>query len=83
MWWLSPISASSPSLPSSQSLPSGPVKKHVLLVAADQVIVAGAAARVRLELARERAGELDRVVAGVAVREHEVERRVAMRVRAR
>lgn len=79
MWWLSPISASSPPLPSRMSTPSVPVKKDVLLVAADQVIVIRAARHRRLELAREVAGQLERVVARIAPAEHVVERRRPVR----
>jgi len=56
----------------------GAGEEDILLAGADQVVVAGAAAGVRLEFAREVARELDGVVAGIAVREHEVKRRVVL-----
>src|SRR6185503_3515027 len=57
-------------------------EEHIGFAAADQVIAALAAAGVDLELAREVAGERDRIGAGVAPHRDVVERIAAMRRRA-
>ena len=59
----------------------GAAEQDVVLVAADEVVVARAAVDVGLEVAREEAGQLDEVVAGVAPADQEVKGRGPVRGR--